>query len=165
MCPAYTTAKQHDGQGLTKCMAIDFRAAKIRASASVDTAMVSKFWEAGEPAEVVKSFMTVRHLGKRLGYPEEVAKLVCFLASDEASFINGAAYLIDAGESRLAGGRVAAGDLAGGCGAAAPLPRGRGVALANQTTVRWKAGGAAHEHEEATWSIAMRWSNCSARSG
>jgi NAD(P)-dependent dehydrogenase (short-subunit alcohol dehydrogenase family) len=101
MCPAYTTAK-HAIVGLTKCMAIDFRAAKIRANcycpASVDTAMVSKFWEAAEDPEVVKSFMTSSHLHpKRLGYPEEVAKLVCFLASDEASFINGAAYLIDAG--------------------------------------------------------------------
>ena len=60
--------------------------------------MVSKFWEAAEDPELVKSFMTSSHLHpKRLGYPEEVAKLVCFLASDEASFINGAAYLIDAG--------------------------------------------------------------------
>jgi NAD(P)-dependent dehydrogenase (short-subunit alcohol dehydrogenase family) len=101
MCPAYTSAK-HAIVGLTKCMAIDFRAAKIRANcycpASVDTAMVSKFWEAADDPEVVKSFMTGSHLyPKRLGYPEEVAKLVCFLASDEASFINGAAYLIDAG--------------------------------------------------------------------
>lgn len=100
-CPAYTTAK-HAIVGLTKCMAMDFRAAKIRANcycpASIDTAMVSKFWEAAEDPDLVKSFMTSSHLyPKRLGRPEEVAKLVCFLASDDASFINGAAYLIDAG--------------------------------------------------------------------
>ncbi len=101
MCPAYTSAK-HAIVGLTKCMAIDFRAAKIRANcycpASVDTAMVSEFWQAADDPEMVKSFMTSSHLHpKRLGEPEEVAKLVCFLASDEASFVNGAAYLIDAG--------------------------------------------------------------------
>jgi NAD(P)-dependent dehydrogenase (short-subunit alcohol dehydrogenase family) len=101
MCPAYTSAK-HAIVGLTKCMAIDFRQAKIRANcycpASIDTAMVSKFWEAAEDPEMVKSFMTSSHLyPKRLGYAEEVARLVCFLASDDASFINGAAYLIDAG--------------------------------------------------------------------
>ena len=46
---------------------------------------------------MVKSFLSGSHLIKRLGRPEEVAKLVCFLASDDASFINGAAYLIDGG--------------------------------------------------------------------
>jgi NAD(P)-dependent dehydrogenase (short-subunit alcohol dehydrogenase family) len=33
----------------------------------------------------------------RLGTPEEVARLVCFLASDAASFVNGASYLVDGG--------------------------------------------------------------------
>ena len=33
----------------------------------------------------------------RMGTPEEVAKLVCFLASDDASFITGALYLMDGG--------------------------------------------------------------------
>jgi NAD(P)-dependent dehydrogenase (short-subunit alcohol dehydrogenase family) len=35
--------------------------------------------------------------GRRLGEPEEVASLVCFLASDEASFITAAGYLVDGG--------------------------------------------------------------------
>ena len=35
----------------------------------------------------------------RTGMPEEVAKVVCFLASDEASFVNGAVLTIDGGES------------------------------------------------------------------
>jgi NAD(P)-dependent dehydrogenase (short-subunit alcohol dehydrogenase family) len=101
MCPAYTATK-HAIVGLTKCMAIDFREAKIRANcycpASIETAMVSGFWESAEDPDLVRSFMTASHLyPKRLGQPEEVAKLVCFLASDEASFVNGAAFLIDAG--------------------------------------------------------------------
>ena len=52
---------------------------------------------AGDDPEAIKSMLVGSHLVKRLGRPEEVAKLVCFLASDDASFITGAAYLIDGG--------------------------------------------------------------------
>lgn len=34
---------------------------------------------------------------KRLGSPDEVAAAICFLASDEASFVNGAAWTVDGG--------------------------------------------------------------------
>lgn len=37
---------------------------------------------------------------KRLGQPEDIAKLVCFLASDDASFITGSDYVIDGGLSK-----------------------------------------------------------------
>ena len=37
------------------------------------------------------------HAMKRLGTPEEVAALVCFLASDDASFITGSYHLVDGG--------------------------------------------------------------------
>jgi NAD(P)-dependent dehydrogenase (short-subunit alcohol dehydrogenase family) len=35
--------------------------------------------------------------GGRLGKPEEVAKAVKFLASDDASFVTGASLLVDGG--------------------------------------------------------------------
>jgi NAD(P)-dependent dehydrogenase (short-subunit alcohol dehydrogenase family) len=36
---------------------------------------------------------------KRLGKPEEVASVALFLASDEASYVTGAAYTVDAGDT------------------------------------------------------------------
>lgn len=40
---------------------------------------------------------TAAHLVPRLGKPEEIGHLVCFLASEKAAFINGVTYLIDGG--------------------------------------------------------------------
>lgn len=40
---------------------------------------------------------------KRLGLPEEVAKVVCFLMSESASYVNGQVIAIDGGQSNLYG--------------------------------------------------------------
>ncbi len=94
-------ATKHAIVGLTKCMAVDLAADGIRVNcycpASIDTPMFSKYVDAAEDKEAVLSALTATHLVHRLGRPEEVAKLVCFLASEDASFITGAAYLIDGG--------------------------------------------------------------------
>ena len=41
--------------------------------------------------------MTAANLIRRKGTPDEVAKLACYLASEDAGFITGSAYLIDGG--------------------------------------------------------------------
>jgi NAD(P)-dependent dehydrogenase (short-subunit alcohol dehydrogenase family) len=98
MAPAYCSTKGAILQ-LTKATAIDL--APIRCNCyspgSIDTAMVQKYVDAAEDKEAILRTLTGSHLIPRLGRPEEVAKLVCFLASDDASFITGSAYTIDGG--------------------------------------------------------------------
>ncbi|MEE3246868.1 MAG: SDR family oxidoreductase, partial [Chloroflexota bacterium] len=36
---------------------------------------------------------------QRYGYPEEVAKVMLFLASDDSSFCTGGVYMVDGGRS------------------------------------------------------------------
>ncbi len=63
----------------------------------VNTAIFSKL---GMPEEAIAEFaaaMQDRIPLKRFGEPEDIANLVAFLASDEASFITGAEYTIDGG--------------------------------------------------------------------
>ena len=94
-------ASKHAIIGLTKNMAVDLAQDAIRVNcycpASINTPMFEQFVEAADDKEALLSALTATHLIRRLGRPEEVAKLVCFLASDDASFITGGAYLIDGG--------------------------------------------------------------------
>ena len=59
--------------------------------------MYLKSLAAAADREAAEARMAGAHLIKRLGQPGEAAKLVCFLASAEASFITGSVYPIDGG--------------------------------------------------------------------
>ena len=61
----------------------------------------------GERAEEFRRAMGKIHPVGRMGEPEEIANTVTFLASDEASFITGAAYIVDGGLTAQTGiGRI-----------------------------------------------------------
>ena len=83
---------------LTRSTAIEYGRHNIRANCIVPGAIATPPTMAFAGAvEGVRERMERANPFRRLGRPEEVANLVLFLASDEASFITGAAYLIDGG--------------------------------------------------------------------
>ncbi|MGX5729069.1 SDR family NAD(P)-dependent oxidoreductase [Pseudoxanthomonas beigongshangi] len=80
---------------LTQTLAIDYGARGIRVNAVcpgyIDTPLLKDI-----PAEAKQALEKLHPMG-RLGRAEEVARAVLFLASDDASFVNGASLLVDGG--------------------------------------------------------------------
>jgi NAD(P)-dependent dehydrogenase (short-subunit alcohol dehydrogenase family) len=94
---AYTASK-HGVLGLTKAASLDYAKSGVRINAVcpgiIDTDMAGRF--AGGNPEVLAYLATLEPIG-RLGKPEEVAAAALWLASDEASFVNGTGLVVDAG--------------------------------------------------------------------
>jgi NAD(P)-dependent dehydrogenase (short-subunit alcohol dehydrogenase family) len=67
----------------------------------VATALFSKLEMPKEAADVVAAGWAAGVALKRMGRPEEIAKLALFLASDEASFITGTEGFADGGLAEL----------------------------------------------------------------
>lgn len=86
---------------MTKAMAIDHGRQKVRVNCvcpgDTDTAMLrTEARQLGEPEDRFLAASALRPLC-RVGKPEEIAQAVLYLASDAASFVTGAAIVVDGG--------------------------------------------------------------------
>lgn len=87
--------------GLTKAMAVDLEG-KIRVNAispaAIETQMLKDgFKDSPDALNKLKEL----HPVKRIGYPDDVAKLVYFIASENNGFIHGANFQLDGGISSV----------------------------------------------------------------
>ncbi len=97
--PIYCSSKAAVIQ-LTRATAIDL-APHVRCNCYcpgvIDTPMARAFIDTAPHPAAQERGMISTQLIDRLGRPEEVARLACFLASDDAAFITGEAVTIDGG--------------------------------------------------------------------
>ncbi len=92
--------------GLTRSLALELAEHQVRVNAVspgyVRTQLVQEYLDRSEDPALEQQILDVHPLG-RIGMPEEIAEVVCFLASDAASFVTAANWAVDGG----LGGRFA----------------------------------------------------------
>lgn len=100
LCTTYCAAKGAVTI-FTKALALETIHHNIRANCvcpgDVDTPMVEEqLLQVENKEEYLRQMASIYPIG-RIAKPEEIAKVICFLASDAASFVNGAIWTVDGG--------------------------------------------------------------------
>ncbi|MGZ5842951.1 MAG: glucose 1-dehydrogenase [Xanthobacteraceae bacterium] len=93
---AYSASK-HGVVGLTRTAALDYIGQGVRINAVCPGATRTRILANWFQDPKVESFILSRHPIGRIAEPEEIARAVLFLASDDASFIVGQALAVDGG--------------------------------------------------------------------
>jgi NAD(P)-dependent dehydrogenase (short-subunit alcohol dehydrogenase family) len=95
---AYVAAK-HAVVGLTKAVAIEYAQRGIRVNAIGPGFVATPMTRAWLESEEFKAAFFAQNISGRAAQPEEIAGTVLHLCSDAASFINGALFVIDGGQT------------------------------------------------------------------
>jgi NAD(P)-dependent dehydrogenase (short-subunit alcohol dehydrogenase family) len=89
--------------GLTNSLALETADDGIRVNAIspgwIGTRLVKEWLARGDDPAAREMAVAAMHPLARIGAPEEVAEVVCFIASDAASFVTGAEWRVDGGLS------------------------------------------------------------------
>ena len=84
---------------------LDLKDRRIRVNAIspgvTETAGLNELFGGGDQANGTKDYLASLIPAGRIGQPEEIAKAVLFLASDEASFVNGVELFVDGGQVQI----------------------------------------------------------------
>lgn len=102
--PAYSASKAAVVQ-LTRNTASELAPDGIRCNCYCPASINTPMTDASQLEAEQLSAITSRYLVQRLGEPLDVARLVCFLASDQSAFITGTSVMIDGGLTAWRGAR------------------------------------------------------------
>lgn len=85
--------------GLTQALAAEFGPQGVRVNAVLPGAVDTDMYRGMNNTPEAQSFVTNLHALKRVATPQELARSVLYLASDDSSFVTGSASLVDGGAS------------------------------------------------------------------
>lgn len=85
--------------GLTQALAAEFGPHDIRVNAILPGAVDTAMYRAMNDTPDKTAFVTNLHALKRVAQPDEIARSVLYLASDDSAFVTGTASLVDGGVS------------------------------------------------------------------
>ena len=85
--------------GLTQALAAEFGPSGVRVNAVLPGAVDTDMYREMNNTAESQAFVTNLHALKRVATPEELARSVLYLASNDAAFVTGTATLVDGGAS------------------------------------------------------------------